>query len=453
MKHKLLIELIGLLLLFIFCEVKAQEVKKTEAQQVAVNAFSAYSGKAAGSLNITQQIPIVSKDTTLFYVYNFEDGFVIIAADKVAEPVLAFNLTSKFDFDNMSPALTDLLEDYKHEIIQAKRAKVKSLPAISNKWANYLNPGKAASNNSGTSQVTTTTTTYIEGSYLIATNWGQNGGRINGNNIDYNNYCPVDAYGRKTLVGCGGVALAQILNYWTCRVHPQNSINYISDHDEEPLSFSIDISLASQIYNWDNMFIDQATYDNALFLYHCAAALKSDFGIYSTGSLSSNVDNALIKNFGFNGTLVSKDSYNSQIWTTILKANIDSRRPVFYLGCKTSDGKGGHGWVVDGYKDSLFHCNWGWQGFNNGFYNLSALTGSITYNYIQKAIINIYPTYNSSELVLQNTAINSGTQSKYSIKVVNSKIQNNANVILEADCTTEIFGTFEVPLGAILEII
>lgn len=50
----------------------------------------------------------------------------------------------------------------------------------------------------------------------------------------------------------------------------------------------------------------------------------------------------------------------------------------------------GHGWVIDGYSNSMLHCNWGWDGNRNGYYLCTAFepfTGNhyqyqLSYNYL-----------------------------------------------------------------------
>jgi len=65
--------------------------------------------------------------------------------------------------------------------------------------------------------------------------------------------------------------------------------------------------------------------------------------------------------------------------------------------------------------------------------------------------VNIHPSH-FPLTTIQHTTINSNTYTGHSIRVFDSKLQNNANVILDAECTTEIIGPFTVPLGATLEI-
>jgi len=428
-------------LFFYVFPLKAEDVKLIDIKEIALNAFSEFSNRTHDELKIIQIIPFIQNDTTAFYVVNFDKGFIIIAADNISEPVLGFSLESQFNFNDLPPALLLLLEGYQQEILSAKKLNISASQEIIHKWNDYLNLNyeKGTSGSQGRGVAPQTLSTYILGTNLVETKWGQSGG-VGNDNIPFNFYCP-----NGTLVGCGGVALAQILRFWRCNVHPQGVVNYY------PPGFPlIYINLAAQTYCWTCMLPDKANYDNALFLYHCAAAIESEFGITGTTSYPYKVPGKLSQNFGFNGSIYYKSSYNDQNWIVLLKTDIDNRRPIFYSGQKTSGG--GHGWVVDGYdSNNLFHCNWGWGGSSDGWYMLTNLTGNVGFTNNQSAVMNIYPTFYSG-VTISNTTISSGTYTGHTISVSTCTIQNNANVIFKANCMTEIFGPFSVPVGATLEI-
>ena len=422
---------LGIFLLFlvsVLFQLKAEKVRTTDIRTVAVNAFSIYSGRALNELKIVEVIPVLQQDTAIYYIYNFENGFIIISADNIAEPVLGFGLESPFEFNNMPPALHFLLDGYKQEIVYAKRQNSRTSQNISNKWDEYLSPSPSRA-------------PYIPATYLIETKWGQSGG----DGIGYNYYCPTDAQGRKTIVGCNGVALAQILNYWKCRVHPQGTATC-----NNPNGGTITIDIANQVYNWNNMFYYQANTENAKLLFHCAVAMKSTFGASNTSASPSYAVTTLKNNFGFaSATSHGKDSYSGD-WVSLLKFNIDKRRPILYAGWNSSGGDG-HTWVIDGYNSSnYFHCNFGWNGKNDSWYVLSNVT-SYPYNfsYYQLAVVDIYPTYyTEGMLTSQNTTISSNTYQEHTIIIENCNIQNNAKVNFKAEHTIEIHESFEAPLGS-----
>lgn len=64
---------------------------------------------------------------------------------------------------------------------------------------------------------------------------------------------------------------------------------------------------------------------------------------------------------------VYRSDYDADGWLSLLAAEIDADRPVYYTVHRPEGG--GHAVVVDGYDSSGFvHVNWGWGGHSNGFY-------------------------------------------------------------------------------------
>lgn len=79
-----------------------------------------------------------------------------------------------------------------------------------------------------------------------------------------------------------------------------------------------------------------------------------------------------------------------------LREEIDANRPVLYAASDPT--RGGHAFVIDGYKDESFSVNWGWGGYCDGFYQIGALnpesegmpTGD-KYNVGQSAVFGMEP--------------------------------------------------------------
>ncbi len=269
-------------------------------------------------------------------------------------------------------------------------------------------------------------------------------------------FCPKVPGGSESsrcLVGCGGVAVAQILKYWGYEVIPQGYISYISyikDYDGHTHPTPISVNFAQQNYLWARMNNHSPNTHNALLLYHAAVAVRSDFGPSGTLSVTYNTKNALINFFGLNATLKSKGTYDYNSWVNLLKNQIDLNQPLMY---RSNDGDKGHIWVIDGYFNNFFYCNWGWGGDSNGWFLLNAL-GPQNYNFdsAHMAIINIYPQSCNETLIENATISGNANYHNCSLKVRNTVIQNSSSVIFEADKTTEIQGPFKVKLGGTLEV-
>ncbi len=439
MKNKIL-KFRGILLLLLFflnsLKIEAKTIDYDTICKVALNAFSLESRFSKNNLKIDEIIPVTKNGIMVYYIFNFENGYIIVADDDNITPILGYGLSSKMDLEKIPLSLKLLLENYSYEILSVKENDIPKSSEIKNLWDYYTElEGNEQKN-------------YIPGSYLIDTHWDQFYG--------YQNDCPLDPDDGYSycLVGCGGVALAQILKYWGCRVVPQGTVTYT------PQGFpnAITVNFSNQTYNWCAMSISSPEPNNTILLYHCAVALKSNFDSQKTNSQPSQADNALIDNFGFHAEFKTKSSYTTTNWIILLKSNLDAGQPIFYAGYNNDPvNPEGHGWVVDGYdSNNYFHCNWGWGASEesyDGWYTLSDLTpGNSYYSDNQCAVVNIYPEDCSNATIMNTTFFNNANYSACSIKIENCSIQNGANVVFDANCMTEIYGPFEVVIGSTLEV-
>jgi hypothetical protein len=192
-------------------------------------------------------------------------------------------------------------------------------------------------------------------------------------------------------VGCGGVALGQILHYWGCKVFPDNYVSYRPENFQNNIS----IYFYNQTYNWSSMDVDSPDDENKKLLYHCAVSLESNFGSSETSHVVAAVPFALWNYWGFNSGTTKNKNDNLSTWTSLLRNEIDNGRPIYYGGIDiTVSPNKGHAWVVDGYRtsDNKYHCNWGWGGSYNDWFTLDNLTPSTSdYNSSQLAVMGISP--------------------------------------------------------------
>lgn len=408
MKHvhrfKLIVfSLIVVFISFLNFNVLAQMMDFNEVKEVALNAHSLNSNQGSSDFKIKDVIPISDNGVIAYYIFNFEPkGHILVSNEKSFEPILGYGLNSTIDFDSIPPGMKYLLDNFKDEIGYARKQGIVSNKETIEKWDYYLNKDKIYRQKS-----------YSTGTYLLQTIWGQGSG--------YNQLCPfVPNTNIRTLVGCGGVALAQILFYWQCRVFPDNSISYTPAGFPNPIS----LNFYGQNYNWSGMSKTAPDNYNALLLYHSAVSMRSDFSSSSTTSYIHNARNAFVSYFGFNATNVqNKSSFSNDTWINMLKTEINAERPIYYAGYNmTTQPYYGHAWVIDGYNTSnQFHCNWGWNGqYINVWYLLSALNpGTYNFNDGQCAILNIYPLLDACSGLNGSTAICS-SNSSYSITIPSS---------------------------------
>jgi len=112
--------------------------------------------------------------------------------------------------------------------------------------------------------------------------------------------------------------------------------------------------------------------------------------IYAMSRNSVSIYSALVENFGYDKTIQRhrRRFYTDAEWEAIIKQQLDDGLPVFYSAGREG---GGHAFVIDGYDSSgKFHVNWGWNGRDDGWYSLNALTpGTVHYDRDHSAVINI----------------------------------------------------------------
>lgn len=198
---------------------------------------------------------------------------------------------------------------------------------------------------------------------LIETKWGQSG--------VYQQSCPVMPDGRKALVGCVGIAAAQITAY----LAPPH-INY-------------DWARLVNIGNKDDRYATNASEEDkelvANYLRFVADAVQTNYG--ADGS-SSNITHA--SNFYANNVLLNNVNIYNYSETMSFRAQMMERlRYHLPIHMRSSSDQGGHAFIVDGYMKQVkyisttlgivrevFHINWGWNGNGDGYYLMPDLGGS-----------------------------------------------------------------------------
>jgi len=360
---------------FFYFNLGAQTIEIEQIKQVAINAFSERTGSDTKQLKIYQIIPLGVSDEILIYVLNFQpDGYIVISNEEAAEPILGYGIGSVFSPGQVPPGLQSLLDGYKNEILSIRKSGIKPTIELAEKWIRYSSKDFARNR----------LKSYTPGNVLLETSWGQDGG--------YKQKCPeYPNTNQHCLVGCGGVALGQILYYWGCRVFPDDTISYLPENFQD----SVKVWFYNQRYNWAAMSRNSSDTVNARLLFHSAASVSSNFGLNYTSSIIYAAVWAFRNYWGFNcSNADEKNDYNQNPndWILLLKESLDEGYPVYYTAEKDNDSIA-HAWVVDGYNsNNEFHCNWGWAGSYNGWFTLGSLnTLNGNYNTDQRAIFEIYP--------------------------------------------------------------
>lgn len=372
----------------------AKPVDQATAARVATN-FMHLNGFDFQLTDVTNQSPF-----TQFYIFTAEKGgFVLISADDCVMPVLAFSTTSVFDVKQLPENVQNVLEMYEEEIGYWTSRDVQQTNVD---WQ-YLQTGMLATPPSLTAVAP-----------LVATQWGQD--------PLYNNLCPYDNnYNERTVTGCVATATAQIMKKWNFPAtgygnHSYVATNYYSNYG------TLSANFGNTTYQWSNMPNSLTSSSStaqvnavATLMYHIGVADEMEYDISSHGGSSAanyngvgfidvTSETALQRYFKYRSdmSVVAREDYSNTEWINLLKGDLNAGRPILFSG---RDNSGGHSFVCDGYNNSnLFHINWGWQGYYDGYFAMGALnpdgggTGSNagTYNMSNVAILRIQPNNNWS---------------------------------------------------------
>ena len=383
MKHLLSVLLFGLL----YGQSWAATVTPQAAQQVALQCYERAAlrqGLAASSslqLMLTVEGQRLQEATPLYYVFAPEagSGFVLVAAEDRVLPVLGYSLTAPFvlETEQQPEAFRKWMGYYQWQIQRVIAEDLPGSDRIDQLWAAYRN-GEGGQRSP------------MSVDPLLTTKWDQP--------FPYNALCPQDPNtGQRAVVGCVATAMAQIMRY---HAHPQQGTGFHSYN--HPQFGTVSANFGATTYNWAAMPNTISNYNEevARVSFHCGVSIEMGYGTDVSGVSSlSGVANALVQYFSYNGSttqFVERQQYSDANWLQLMRSELDEGRPVEYAGIGQG---GGHAWVMDGYDGDFFHMNWGWSGFQDGYFTLNNLNpstggtgaGNSGYNNFQQAVIGIQP--------------------------------------------------------------
>lgn len=324
----------------------AEKVSEERAIRMAAEACGGISGKDFRQ-RASSVVSVSTNGTICYYIVQFQpEGWALVAADDHSEPVLGYSSEGVFEQEAMPNSMKVWLDGYAKKILANKQNLVlHSHP----KWENPSYTLKA----DGVQRIEP----------IIQVNWNQSGA--------YAQYCPVNNEGKRALVGCVAVAMAQAMSVVRYPVHPVGQIAYEDD----------DMGLVKVVfdkepdYDWEQILSGAGNKSEvARLLFHCGAALRMDYGVNASGAYLKNVPKSLKTYFSYpkGVAFYVRDSYQGD-WKALILGELQEGRPVVYSGYDPM-GSYGHAFNLDGYDGSnSFHINWGWGGKNNGYFSLDNL--------------------------------------------------------------------------------
>lgn len=316
-------------------------------------------------------------NTEAFFIFNCQpEGFVIVAADDRMHQILAYSTESKFDLVASEEGPNVFLDAYVSDLETAIAENLVQSPEI-----------RDYSNKNGRSVGPLCTSTWHQTQF-------------------YNDQCPADdeGYNGHVKSGCVANAMAQIMRYWQWPKTGTGSHSYYCYGYYGTSYGTLTANFGEADYRYELMpdFLDYTSPQTevdaiALLEFHAGVSVEMDYGANASGAYSEDAMDAFVQYFRYSNNLdfADRDDYIDQQWIELLKNEIDNGRPMYYSAYSYSKDatRGGHAFVCDGYDDNdFFHFNWGWQGFDNGFYSINAMNLTYhEYNYNHRASINLQP--------------------------------------------------------------
>ena len=346
-------------LLFIGLPANAQKRSLAEAAKVATGFFHAEEVDAMqmkeeeGSRRLQKKAMDYTSDAYYMFRNKEDNRLVVISGDQRMQSILGY--TDNAIEDNMMPdGLAELLTTYKRQYAALS-------PDCQTECKSNLNKGERL---------------------LKTPDWGQW--------APFNLRTPLSYP-----TGCAATAMSIVMRYHQWPVMGQGSKTHIWKDSVMTADFE------HTRYDWDNMPMSYDSYTTAqaeavsLLMRHAGIAVEMYYAAESSGARQSLVPGALTQYFRYAATtrLVSAADYDAATWEKMMRSEIDADRPVIYTGESTM-GRGSHGFVLDGYRDNLFHFNFGWNGSGNGYFAISAFSSTRTafeFANQQQAVIGIKP--------------------------------------------------------------
>lgn len=382
-KHTLL-----LFLLLMAMPVLAENRSFRQAREIAER-HAAKNGAHIGLQSVKRAKVLNKQQSTTssrgYYVFPHDGncGYTIVSGDDRMPEIVGYSTTDTYSEENMPDGMKHLMQAYEAMATALANGDAKAERCLAEKEAlaadsTYRQPRVAP--------------------LLADVAWGQS--------EPYNNLCPMYDGQRRTVTGCVATAMAQLMMYYK---YPQTLKSDIPAYQTSSYQLNMPLVSAGERYDWDNMLPQYsgsaytAAQANAVakLMYHCGLSAKADHGP-STGAWCTPY--VLVKYWGYDPDVIKhlyREKFSLREWTAILDAELQASRPVYYTGCSTTSG--GHAFLCDGADgNGLYHINWGWSGWNNGYFDITVLNSDYSgaesatapadgYNYTCKMIVGIMP--------------------------------------------------------------
>ena len=449
--------IIACVLGLVFSGSYAKTVQESELNVLAARFLNGVCGKTWQATDLepvykgrSLTIAGVTEPVLLVYRVSGANGWVVMAGDDVAKPVLAYSDNSEFDETLSDPAMRMWLGHYCDEIAYLKQHNATPTADVTAAWEQIrgANSGPVLKPTSGVGP-------------LLSTTWNQS--------PYYNFMCPFDtATAQFAVTGCVATALAQVMKFWNWPTRGCGMHTYI----DTPFGVQT-ADFGATAYDWAGMPNAIFFFNNAIetLMYQAGVSVDMFYGVDGSGAFVNTLQSfetpcteyALKSNFHYKKSLYSiyrdgvlpgyspgtgPDSINETSWISQLKAELDLGHPIIYCGYQSI--QEGHSWVCDGYNSTgLFHFNWGWGGTDNGYFTVDEM--ALELNLYQTAIMGIEPdSFPSDANVIQMAAAIKTSNSPTSFGQpfsVSTQIMNTDGTTFNGDVAAWVFDSSNTLVG------
>lgn len=332
-------------------QAKAIAQRQAAMLGIEMDAEVAASAKAAPRMSVSSA---VSPSATCYYVFaNGEDkGFTIVSGDDRMPEVVGYSAQGTYDPDHLPANYVGFMKAYQETV----EALLKGDAQVSGGLAEVRQWRAERANSAAVAPL------------LGGIKWNQG--------APYNNMCPLYDGTNRSVTGCVATAMAQVMMYYQ---YPKELKTTIKAYNTQTYGIQIPEISSGATYDWDNMLPDYSKSDYssaqadavAKLMYHCGAAVKMNYGPSSGANVTPII---LATYFGYDADLMqdlTRTVFTLQQWMTLIDNELKEKRPILYSG-QSSDG--GHEFVCDGSDGKgLYHINWGWGGYQDGYFDLTIL--------------------------------------------------------------------------------
>ena len=358
----------------------ATPVDVDQARHLGMKYVQSHSAKQVTELNLVYT-EMTESGNPAVYIFNFDDGFVLVSADDVARPILAFSDEQCVDPSLMPDGFAYYLRFYARQIAYAQENNLEPETEVTSEWIHVSKDGFENDNRSTRGDIQP----------MVTLSWNQDN--------PYNYYCPSGhgGPGGHAYAGCAATAMSMVMKYWNWPVQGNGEYSYTPEgYPTQTVNFG------NTTYDWANMPNSISTSSPqinimaiATLMYHCGVSIDMQYGAGASGAYSQDVPDAIANYFRYTDQAVRKerDLYSKLDWEELLIASLEEGFPLYYSG---SDDSGGHAFVCCGYRESdrKFYFNWGWSGWYNNYFAIDALnTYNGSFNQGQAAIFDYIPAY------------------------------------------------------------